>query len=125
VRVTGHGRRVLVVEDDADLRGALAAVLEVEGYVVVEAAHGAQALEQLRAAASTFCMILLDLFMPTMNGWAFRAEQMKDPDLAAIPVVVVSADATAATKARALGVVDYMTKPIDFDRLLSVVERHC
>jgi signal transduction histidine kinase/putative methionine-R-sulfoxide reductase with GAF domain len=56
-------------------------------------------------------------------GVSHRADE--GPDLAAIPVVVVSADATAATKARALGVVDYMTKPIDFDRLLSVVERHC
>ncbi len=93
--MTHHGRRVLVVEDDADVRGALAAVLEVAGYQVVEASHGGEALDHLRAATKTFCMILLDLFMPTMNGWAFRAEQMKDPDMAAIPVIVVSADATA------------------------------
>ena len=123
--MTEHGHRVLIVEDDADLRGALAAVLEVEGYDVVEAAHGGQALEHLRAGAQTFCMILLDLFMPTMNGWAFRAEQMKDPELAAIPVIVVSADASTANKARALGVADYVTKPIDFERLLGLVERHC
>jgi len=60
-----------------------------------------------------------------MNGWAFRAEQMKDPDMAAIPVVVVSADATGVTKARSLGIADYLTKPIDFDRLLSLVDKHC
>jgi CheY-like chemotaxis protein len=123
--MTDRGRRVLVVEDDADMRGALAAVLEVAGYQVVEAAHGAEALDHLRAATTSFCMILLDLFMPTMNGWAFRAEQMKDPDMAAIPVVVVSADATGATKARSLGIADYLTKPIDFDRLLSLVDKHC
>jgi CheY-like chemotaxis protein len=123
--MTDHGRRVLVVEDDADVRGALAAVLEVAGYQVVEAAHGGEALDHLRAATTSFCMILLDLFMPMMNGWAFRAEQMKDPDMAAIPVVVVSADATGVTKARSLGIADYLTKPIDFDRLLSLVDKHC
>jgi CheY-like chemotaxis protein len=123
--MTDHGRRVLVVEDDADVRGALAAVLEVAGYQVVEAAHGREALDHLRTGTTSFCMILLDLFMPTMNGWAFRAEQMKDPEMAAIPVIVVSADATGATKARSLGIADYLTKPIDFDRLLSLVDKHC
>ena len=123
--MTDHGHRVLIVEDDADVRGALAAVLEVAGYEVVEASHGGEALDHLRAATGSFCMILLDLFMPTMNGWAFRAEQMKDPGMAAIPVIVVSADAAAATKARSLGIADYLTKPIDFDRLLSLVDEHC
>ena len=123
--MTDHGRRVLVVEDDADVRGALAAVLEVAGYQVVEAAHGGEALDHLRAASKSFCMILLDLFMPTMNGWAFRAEQMKDPAMAAIPVIVVSADASAATRARSLGIAHSLTKPIDFDQLLSLVGEHC
>src|SRR6266446_9079911 len=75
-------KSILIVEDDADVRGALSAVLEGEGYRVVEAAHGQEALQHLRADARGFCMILLDLWMPVMNGWEFRAEQLKDPTLA-------------------------------------------
>jgi len=123
--MTDHGRRVLVVEDDADVRGALAAVLEVAGYQVVEAAHGGEALDHLRAASKSFCMILLDLFMPTMNGWAFRAEQLRDPTLATVPVVIVTADATAPGRSGDLGAAEYLTKPVDFDRLLAVVAEHC
>ena len=123
--MTDHGRRVLVVEDDADVRGALAAVLEVAGYQVVEAAHGGEALDHLRAASKSFCMILLDLFMPTMNGWAFRAEQLRDPGLAAIPVVVISADARTEQKAGQLGALAHLKKPIDVDALVSLVDAHC
>ena len=63
--------------------------------------------------------------MPVMNGWAFRAEQLKDAQLAAIPVAILTADATAAERASALRVADYMTKPVDIDRLLEFVRRYC
>ena len=100
-------------------------MLEGEGYPVIEAAHGGDALEKLRGRNGV-CLILLDLFMPTMNGWAFREEQMKDPAIAQIPVVVVSADAAAARQAGAdFGARATITKPIDFDRLLDVVSQHC
>jgi CheY-like chemotaxis protein len=115
---------ILVVEDNADVRGALAAILEGEGYSVVEAEHGRAALQALRGAKD-FCLILLDLFMPTMNGWEFRAEQMRDPGIAAIPVIVITADAAAHRNAVALGVAECMTKPVDFDRLLALVAEHC
>jgi CheY-like chemotaxis protein len=115
---------VLVVEDDPDLRGALAAILEGAGYGVVEAEHGREALRHLRSGL-TICLIVLDLFMPEMNGWAFRAEQTKDARLAAIPVVIISADSKSAERARALGVVTALTKPIDIDRLLQVLGQHC
>jgi CheY-like chemotaxis protein len=113
-----------VIDDEADVREALAAVLESEGYSVVQAAGGREALHQLRGEES-FCLILLDLFMPGMNGWAFREEQMKDPRLAGIPVLVVSADPAAARRALTHGVVGAMTKPVEFDRLLRIVEAHC
>src|SRR5207247_388182 len=83
-------------EDDADVRGALTAVLEGEGYHVVEAAHGQEALQHLRADAAGLCMILLDLWIPVMNGWEFRAEQLKSPTLAEGPVVAVAASPAAA-----------------------------
>jgi CheY-like chemotaxis protein len=117
-------KSILVVEDNADVRGALAALLEGEGYSVVEAEHGLAALKQLRGSAA-FCLILLDLFMPTMNGWEFRAEQMRDPGLAGIPVIVITADAAARRNAEALGVAECMTKPVDFERLLALVAEHC
>jgi len=119
-----HNDKILIVEDDPDVRGALAAVLEAEGYGVVEAENGREALDRLRNGTD-FCLILLDLFMPEMNGWAFRTEQMQDPRLAAIPVVVISADSVAAKRAVSPGIVAAMTKPVEFGSLLDVVGQHC
>ena len=115
---------ILVVEDDPDIRDALAAVLETEGYDVAKASDGQEALGQLRTSA-TPSLILLDLYMPVMNGWAFRAEQLRDPKLASIPVVVVSADSRVANRAADLGAAGWVGKPIDFDRLLALVAIHC
>jgi len=120
-----QAKSILIVEDDADVRGALTAVLESEGYRVVEAAHGREALQHLRANAEGFCMILLDLWMPVMNGWQFRAEQMKDPTLAQVPVIVVTADHAAAKSATGLAAVEYVTKPIEMDQLLQQIARYC
>jgi CheY-like chemotaxis protein len=117
-------KSILVVEDEDDVRESLAVILESEGYSVLEAAHGGEALECLRAADDVG-LILLDMFMPTMNGWAFRDAQVRDPALASIPVIVITADAAAARSARTLGVVEAMTKPLDFDRLLALIGRHC
>jgi CheY-like chemotaxis protein len=117
-------KSVMIVEDEAEARESLAAVLQSEGYRVIEAEHGVEALQHLRASTAV-CIILLDLFMPTMNGWAFRDEQMHDPALAAIPVVVITADTAAARRAATLGVLEALTKPIDFDRLLTLVAKHC
>lgn len=120
------GHRILVVEDNADVRGALAAILESEGYAVTEAEHGLEALARLRdSAGADVCLILLDLFMPTMNGWEFRDEQLRDPHLADIPVIVITADAAAGRRAAAMGITECMTKPVDFDRLLALVAEHC
>jgi two-component system, chemotaxis family, chemotaxis protein CheY len=114
---------VLVVDDDADVRELLAAVLKSEGYDVLTAENGAAALSVLRDTLPD--LIVLDLMMPVMNGWEFRAAQLDDPALAGIPVMVVTADASTRTRAASLGVQAYMTKPIQFDRLLEFVGRHC
>jgi CheY-like chemotaxis protein len=68
--------------------------------------------------------ILLDIMMPVMNGWEFRAAQLDDPALAEIPVMVITADPGARGRAASLGV-GYMPKPIQFDRLLEFIGRHC
>jgi len=120
----GHEKTILVVEDDDDVREALVAFLEGEGYDVVEAADGAQALRKLRSGPE-FCLIVLDLFMPVMNGWAFRAEQLRDPKLAPIPVLVISADAGTREKAADLGAVDSMVKPIELAAFHASVATHC
>ncbi len=117
-----HG--VLIVEDDDDIRAAFTAYLEGAGFTVVEAGDGEEALRALRSG-TRFCLILLDLFMPGMNGWMFRAEQLRDPVLAQVPVVVISADARTDRKAAELGAVAHLQKPVDFERLVSVVEQHC
>ncbi|MCA1664461.1 MAG: response regulator, partial [Myxococcales bacterium] len=69
-------------------------------------------------------LILLDLMMPVMDGWAFRTEQLADPRLAAIPVVILSGTTEAARAARDLHVDEILQKPLDVPRLLSVVDRH-
>ena len=114
---------VLIVEDDESAREALAAFLEAEGYPVREAANGQEALDRLQQ--ENVGLILLDLMMPVMDGWEFRAVQMRDPTLAGIPVMVITADASARSRANSLGVEGYMTKPIQFPQLLAFVDRYC
>ena len=113
---------VLVVEDDFDLRDALVPILEYEGHRVVSAANGKEALERLHAMAPP-SLILLDLMMPVMSGEEFRAEQLRDPALASIPVVIVSAHASAEDRARRLGAAGCVRKPFEVDDLLEQVRR--
>jgi CheY-like chemotaxis protein len=117
--------RVLIVEDEADLREALSEILRDEGYAVANAAHGREALECLRGESPRPSVILLDLTMPVMNGWQFRAEQREDPDLCEIPVVVLSAGDHLIEQMDALGVRDCVRKPIELGRLLATIERYC
>jgi len=70
-------------------------------------------------------VILLDLMMPIMNGWQFRENQIQDPRIASIPVVVVSADNDVKSKAVSLGVSQYLKKPIEIDQLLNMIQQYC
>ncbi len=114
---------VLVVDDDLDICEAIQTVLELDGYRVVTATDGAEALERLHGGVRP-CVIILDLMMPRMNGFQFREQQLRDPVLREIPVVVLSGDGRAETKARALGV-EGLRKPIALDVLLGAVGRSC
>jgi signal transduction histidine kinase len=124
VQATLLEARILLVEDDAAIRGALADLLRREGSLVTAVAHGREALAYLRRSAAPD-LILLDLMMPVMDGWEFRVEQKRDPLLAGIPVIAMSADPSA--KARAIAADAYVGKPIDFDELVrrirTVLER--
>ena len=114
---------VMIVEDDRDTREMLARFLELEGFEVREAANGQVALEALHEHAST-CVILLDLMMPVMNGWQFRKAQSSDPEIANIPVVVVTA-AGAREQIPAIDADAWLSKPVDFDRLLQTIDPLC
>ena len=118
-----EGRSILIVEDDADLREALSEVLRDEGYSVEGAGDGQEALDRLRRDPPP-SLILLDLTMPVMNGWQFRAEQRQDPLLSGIPVVILSAGDHLAEQMAPLGIQDYVHKPIELDELLRTVERY-
>jgi CheY-like chemotaxis protein len=110
---------LLIVDDDADVREALASVLEDEGYKVLIAESGRAALETLRRGARP-TLILLDLMMPVMDGYEFRARQLQDPDLAKIPVVVLTAGAMDP-RVEALGAVRSFRKPVSLERLLEAL----
>lgn len=81
--------RILVIDDDSDIREVVGEALQFAGYEVTTARDGREGLIQARSFRPT--LILLDLMMPGMSGWEFRAVQLRDPALAAIPVVVVTA----------------------------------
>jgi CheY-like chemotaxis protein len=112
--------RVMVVEDDAETRELIAEVLRDDGYAVLTAANGAEALASLRAGLPPPTLILLDLMMPVMSGWQFLDERAGDQTLARIPVLVLSADPTRQL-ASSRGVVAVVGKPFDLPRLLKLV----
>ena len=115
-------KNILVVEDEPDIRRDLVAVLEGKGYVVHSAANGRDALAHLRTYPAP-SVILLDLRMPIMDGCRFREQQRRDPVLAGIPVVVLSALGDAASEDDALGDVGYLQKPFEVEELVAAVER--
>jgi CheY-like chemotaxis protein len=117
-------RSILIVEDDADIRGSLQDLLEGENYKVRMAANGQVALDTLRSDAELPGLILLDLMMPVKDGSAFREEQQRDARLATIPVVIMSAASEIAATSEQLGVREFVSKPINIDLLLGLVERH-
>jgi two-component system, OmpR family, response regulator CpxR len=117
--------RVLVVDDDKEIRETLIEVLEDAGYEAVGAADGNEALAQLRHPDERWCVVLLDLMMPNMDGRAFRAHQLQDPVLSPIPVVIVSAMTDVEEAAEELGVAAHVTKPIPLEDLVHIVDRFC
>jgi DNA-binding response OmpR family regulator len=120
---------VLIVEDDPDVREMLAALLSVEGFYAVGAEDGLEALHLLRTvrhrAPDTPCLVLLDLKMPRLGGNEFRRAQLGDPTVAGVPVAVMSGADDLELRARDLGAVASLPKPIDIENLLEVVRRYC
>ena len=115
---------ILVIDDDTDTRDALTEILADEGYDVTGVNNGREALAYLREATRP-SLILLDMMMPEMDGWQFRLELQKDPTLARIPVVILSAHDDVRDAALALGAADYLRKPLRAESVIEVAERFC
>lgn len=112
---------ILVVEDDDDVREVACAILVHEGYAVVQCHNGLEALDYLRSRNTRPDLIVLDLVMPTMDGWEFRVKQRRDPAISSIPVLAISAD--TSSRAAAIDADAYLTKPYSSDILLDTIDR--
>jgi signal transduction histidine kinase len=116
----GAPRRILLVEDDPDIRVSLQSILTDDDFEVVACANGREALDRL-GAMPVPDLIILDLMMPVMDGWQFRIQQKNDPALAQIPVIAISAD--ASSKAAAIDAAAYINKPFDHAKLMATIDR--
>lgn len=118
-------RSVMVVDDDLDIREALLDLLAENDFAAVGASDGREALAHLNSGAELPCVILLDIMMPVMDGWQFRAAQRTDARLADIPVIVISAHASAQAAAKGMEAAASLRKPVRADELLTAVSRFC
>lgn len=113
---------ILVVDDEAAIVEAIGAVLEDEGYRVATASDGRVALEALRAGLDP-CLAILDLMMPTMNGFELRAAMLEDPRLARVPVAILSAYLHHGTADLAVDRV--LAKPFDLNDIVELARSYC
>lgn len=113
--------RVLIVDDDDVIRNLLGELLDGEGYAVEAVANGKEALAVLQRWRPD--TILLDLMMPKMDGWRFRAEQQRRADVADVPVVILSAAHELERHGAALGAAAVVRKPFELDILLDTLAR--
>ncbi|HEX6159256.1 MAG TPA: response regulator [Thermoanaerobaculia bacterium] len=115
--------RVLVVDDDVNIRKMVIAALRRDGYTFIEAPNGREALDLMRSEHPD--VVVLDLMMPVLSGWDVLRERVEDDDLRRIPVIIVSAnrDPEVAT-AMAQGICAFLPKPFDIGALSALV-RSC
>jgi CheY-like chemotaxis protein len=112
---------ILLIDDSIEHQILLTEIFAREGVEVISASNGKEGLEALKTLRPTF--ILLDLMMPVMDGFEFRAIQMKDEKIADIPVVVLTADGQVEKKLLQLQVSGYLRKPVDISRLLKTAQK--
>lgn len=111
--------RILVVDDEPDIRATVQAMLEIEGYLVSQAANGADALAALERDRPD--LILLDMRMPVLDGWGFAAELRRREHR--VPVVVMTAARDAARWAAEIAASAFVSKPFRYDDLIRAIER--
>ena len=112
---------ILIVDDDLDIREMLAEALQDQGFGVVTAANGLEAAKLIRSMASPPSLILLDLMMPVMDGYAFLRERSGDSLLASIPVAIITASHRVDLDQVGIGP-RIIQKPIDLERLVDTIE---
>ncbi len=115
-------RPILLIDDNEDVRVSMKTLLEIEGYTVVAACEGEEALTLLREGLDP-CVILLDMLMPGKDGLQFRTEQLADPVFSTIPTIAYSANPGLESKAVLLGL-PFIKKPDLPGSVLDVVERY-
>lgn len=117
------GPRVLIVEDEKEIREPLVEMLEESGYNASAAANGEEALALLRARGAELpAVIIVDLMMPVMNGWELLHELARDPELRRLPIVVITGSGCAVELPRAAAPVTTLRKPITCAQLIRVLE---
>jgi two-component system, chemotaxis family, chemotaxis protein CheY len=112
---------ILLVDDDESILSTVEFLLTDEGYPVMVAANGSEALA--RAAAQTPCLILLDMKMPVMDGWAFAAAYRESPGPHA-PIIVMTAAHDSHQRAAEISADDVIAKPFDVNHLLDLVRKY-
>jgi CheY-like chemotaxis protein len=116
----------LIVDDDEDVREAVRLALESDGYQTAEAEGGREALAFVQKAEYKPALLLLDLMMPSMDGWQLRSRLRSDPELAAIPIVIMTAHAGVLRGvSNTRPETPVLSKPLDVERLLQVVATYC
>jgi CheY-like chemotaxis protein len=118
-----RSKTVLIVEDDPDIREVLEEMIDAGGHAVVTATNGAEGLAAL-AQVDPPALVLLDLMMPVMSGFAFLEELARRKDRAGDKVLLISANETVERAAQLPGVVGYVKKPFDLDEVLALVEKY-
>lgn len=115
-------KKILIIEDNEDIALALNQVLSDSGYEIETATNGKEGLDHL-INRELPDLILLDLFLPVMNGFEFRMRQMKIPYLQNIPVIVMSADACIRNRCKQMHIDNFLKKPFELGDLLEIVEQ--
>jgi DNA-binding response OmpR family regulator len=113
------GARILVVDDDRDVRTFVSVALEMTGYSVRSVGDGQEALDALARQAAD--LVVLDLNMPVMDGWTFCVERSRRPELVGVPVVIMSARHYLTDRTLPCDPIAVLEKPFPLDTLLRVV----
>jgi CheY-like chemotaxis protein len=110
-------KRILIIDNDAEMRRLASRVMELEGFSVLQAENGGEGLKLMREQRCD--LVLLDLWMPGRDGWSVLEEIKTAPELCRIPVILFSttADKSEVEKARSRGAEDFLMKPLSVIRL--------
>jgi two-component system response regulator ResD len=119
-----HAHSVLVIDDYDGLREAFAAALTVVGFDVITASSGREALDILGDGFRP-CVVLLDVCMPEMDGWMVWDRMQAHTQWSQTPVVMLSARSVDRDRVRRVGIREFLSKPVEHERLVDTIERHC